>query len=228
MGRWAALYPDQVATRLAPLIPEKVDPVAYRAAHLAEYQGAALAGRFRAMVARAPDPLRESVAKGYHKLLAYKDEYEVARLHLTTMDKARAAFDGDFRPVFHLAPPFLPGKDAAGRPRKRAFGAWMIPVFRTLARLKRLRGTAFDPFGYSPERRLERALIAEYEADMDRLLPTATPSRMPGIKELAELPLTIRGFGPVKHANAARAALRRAEILAALSKGDTPQVMAAE
>ena len=228
MGRWAALYPDQVAARLAPLIPEKVDPVAFRAAHLAEYQDAALADRFRAMVARAPEALRDSVAKGYHKLLACKDEYEVARLHLTTMDKARAAFDGDFRPVFHLAPPFLPGKDAAGRPRKRAFGPWMIPVFRTLARLKRLRGTAFDPFGYSPERRMERALIAEYEGDMDRLLPTVTASCLPLLCELAELPLSIRGFGPVKHANATRGAARRSEILAALARGDTPQAMAAE
>ena len=228
LGRWAALHPDQAAARLAPAVPEKVDPVAFRAAHLVEYQDAALADRFRAMVARAPEPLRESVAKGYHKVLAYKDEYEVARLHLTTLDKARAAFDGAFRPTFHLAPPFLPGKDAAGRPKKRAFGAWMIPVFRTLARLKRLRGTAFDPFGYSAERRLERALIAEYEGDMDRLLPTMTLSQMPLLRELAELPLTIRGFGPVKHANATRAALRRAEILAALRKGDTPQAMAAE
>ncbi len=228
LGRWAALHPDQAAARLAPPVAAKVDPVAFRADHLAAYQDAALADRFRAMVARAPDPLRESVAKGYHKLLAYKDEYEVARLHLTTMDKARAEFEGDFKPVFHLAPPFLPGKDAAGRPRKRAFGAWMIPVFRTLARLKRLRGTALDPFGYSAERRAERAQIAEYEGDMDRLLPTVTPSRMALLTELAELPLTIRGYGPVKHANATRAALRRADILAALARGDTPQAMAAE
>ena len=202
--------------------------VSERADHLAAYQDDALAQKFRAMVARAPAPLRDSVAKGYHKLLAYKDEYEVARLHLATMDKARAEFDGDLKPVFHLAPPFLPGKDAAGRPKKRAFGAWMIPVFRMLAKGKRLRGTAFDPFGYSAERRMERALIAEYERDMDRLLPTMTPARLPLLRELSELPLTIRGFGPVKHANATRAATRRLEILADLAKGDTPQAMAAE
>ena len=228
LGRWAALHPDQAAARITPDAPEKVDPVAFRAGHLAAYQDQSLADRFRAMIARAPEALRDSVARGYHKLLAYKDEYEVARLHLATMDRAREAFDGNLKPTFHLAPPFLPGRDAAGRPKKRAFGAWIVPVFRVLAKGKRLRGTALDVFGYSPERRMERALIAEYEADMDRLLPTLTPARLALLRELAELPLTIRGFGPVKHANATKAALRRAEILQALAKGHTPQAMAAE
>jgi indolepyruvate ferredoxin oxidoreductase len=228
LGRWAVLHPDQAAARIAPAEPERIDPVAFRAAHLAAYQDQALADRFRARVARAPEALRESLARGYHKLLAYKDEYEVARLHLDTIDKARAALDGALKPVFHLAPPFLPGKDAAGRPRKRKFGAWMLAVFRVLARMKSLRGSVFDPFGYSHERRMERALIAEFEADMDRLLPSLTPARLPLIRELAELPLTIRGFGPVKQANAAKAAARRAEILAVLARGDAPQAMAAE
>ena len=227
-GRWAMLNPSEASNRLKPAAPVILDPIAFRADHLLQYQGQALADRFRAMIARAPVPLRESVAKGYHKLLAYKDEYEVARLHLTTLDKARAEFDGDFRPMFHLAPPFLPGRDAAGRPKKRAFGAWMIPVFRMLARLKGLRGTAFDPFGRSAERRMERALIDQFETDMRWLLPDVSPARLPLVRELAELPLTIRGFGPVKQANATRAALRRAEILAALDKGDTPQALAAE
>ncbi|MGQ0565215.1 MAG: indolepyruvate ferredoxin oxidoreductase family protein [Gemmobacter sp.] len=228
LGRWAVLHPDQAAARIAPPAADTVDPVAFRAAHLAAYQDQALADRFSARVALAPEPLRESVAKGYHKLLAYKDEYEVARLHLSTLDKARESFDGTLKPTFHLAPPMLPGKDAAGRPKKRAFGAWMIPVFRLLARGKRLRGTALDLFGYAHERRMERAQIAEYEGDMDRLLPTATASRMALIRELAELPLTIRGFGPVKQTAATRAAARRAEILDALARGDTPQAMAAE
>ncbi|HSF64570.1 MAG TPA: indolepyruvate ferredoxin oxidoreductase family protein, partial [Paracoccaceae bacterium] len=229
IGRWAALHPDQAATLIRPEPPARPDPVAFRAAHLTDYQNAALAARFRALVDRAPADLRESVAKGYHKLLSYKDEYEVARLHLATMDKARAEFDGDLRPEFHLAPPLLPGRDAAGRPKKRAFGPWIVPVFRLLARLKPLRGTALDPFGRTAERRMERALIAEFESDMARILPAVTPATLPIARELAELPLTIRGFGPVKHANAQRAAARRAELLAAFAKGgDSPRALAAE
>lgn len=129
LGRWAALNPAEAAMIIRPRPPEPVDPVAFRADHLRAYQDDALAARFLALVDLMPRDLRESVAKGYHKLLAIKDEYEVARLHLATMDKARAEFDGTLRPTFHLAPPLLPGRDAQGRPRKRAFGAWMIPSF---------------------------------------------------------------------------------------------------
>ncbi|MFN4171840.1 MAG: indolepyruvate ferredoxin oxidoreductase family protein [Pseudorhodobacter sp.] len=214
IGRWAVLHPAEAARLIRPEAPAVIDPVAFRADHLRAYQDDALAARYLALVARAPEPLRPSVAKGYHKLLAIKDEYEVARLHLETLDKARAEFDGDLRPEFHLAPPFLPGKDAQGRPRKRAFGGWMIPAFRLLARMKRLRGTAFDLFGRTAERRMEHGLIAQYEVDMDQLFAGVTPGRMALAREWAELPLTIRGFGPVKEANAARAAARRAEILA--------------
>src|SRR3546814_10927635 len=96
--------------------------------------------------------------------MAYKDEYEVARLYADPefMQRMREQFSGDFTLRFNLAPPMLPGRDASGRPKKRSFGAWMLPAFRMLARLKGLRGTAFDPFGYFPERRLERRLIGEY------------------------------------------------------------------
>lgn len=224
LGRWATLHPEDALPLIAPKTPETHDPVAFREAHLTAYQDATLALRFRALVDRAPPELRESVAKGYHKLLSYKDEYEVARLHLTTLDKARAEFDGTLRPTFHLAPPLLPGRDGAGRPRKRAFGPWMLPVFRLLARLKALRGTAFDPFGHSAERRHERALIAEYEADMAEVLPRATPSTLALIRELAELPLTIRGFGPVKAANATRANMRRTALLAQIRAGGAPRL----
>jgi indolepyruvate ferredoxin oxidoreductase len=227
LGRWAALHPDQAAALLKPATPATVDPVAFRADHLRSYQNDALARRFLNLVDSAPDPLREAVAKGYHKVLAYKDEYEVARLHLSTLDKARAAFDGHMRPRFWLAPPLLLGKDTAGRPRKRAFGPWMIPVFRLLASLKALRGTAFDVFGRTAERRMERALIAEYEADMAAWLPRATPSNMARLRDLAELPLTIRGFGPVKAANAEKAAARRREILHDLAATTVHQAIAA-
>jgi len=214
IGRWAVLNPDQAARLIRPDPPATVDPVAFRADHLRAYQGEALAARYVAFVKRAPEPLRLSVAKAYHKLLAIKDEYEVARLHLATMDKAKEEFEGAMRPEFHLAPPFLPGRDAKGRPRKRAFGSWMLTAFRMLAQMKGLRGTAFDPFGRTAERRMERALISQYESDMERVFSEFTPERGPIAREWAELPLMIRGFGPVKEANAAKAAKRRAELMA--------------
>ena len=229
LGRWAALHPKDAQDLIAPKAPDTPDPVAFREAHLTTYQDANLALRFRKLVDRAPPDLRDSVARGYHKLLSYKDEYEVARLHLGTLDKARAEFDGTLRPTFHLAPPLLPGRDGAGRPKKRAFGPWMLPVFRLLARLKPLRGTALDPFGYSAERRHERALIAEYESDMAEVLPLTTAATLPLVRELAELPLTIRGFGPVRQANADRAAVRRTALLAQIRAGGAaPAPMAAE
>ncbi|WP_323041073.1 indolepyruvate ferredoxin oxidoreductase family protein [Gemmobacter sp.] len=225
IGRWAVVYPDQAAAMIhAEDEVATVDPVAFRADHLRAYQNAALADRYQALLARVTDPaLRLAVAKGYHKLLAYKDEYEVARLHLETMDKARAEFDGDLKPRFHLAPPILGGKDADGRPKKREFGAWVVPLFRVLAAMKGLRGGALDIFGRTAERRMERALIAEYEGDMAEVLAGLTPDRLSVARELAELPLTIRGFGPVKEANAKKAAARRLELLEQFRKGGTPQ-----
>jgi indolepyruvate ferredoxin oxidoreductase len=219
LGRWAAADPAALQSMLAGAGGAAAeDPIELRARHLADYQDARLADRFRALVARAPAPLRAAVARGYHKLLACKDEYEVARLHLATLEQARAVFAGDLRPTFHLAPPFLPGRDAAGRPRKRAFGPWVLPLFRLLARLRRLRGTWADPFAHSAERRMERRLVAEYEADMAEVFALLRPDTLETARALAELPLSIRGFGPVKAANAARAARRRAELLAALRR----------
>jgi len=229
LGRWAVLHQDQAAALLTPEAPAQVDPVAFRADHLRAYQNEALAVRFLALVNAAPESLRLSVAKGYHKLLAYKDEYEVARLHLDTLAKAQAEFDGTLRPTFHLAPPLLPGRDATGRPRKRAFGPWVLGLFRLLAKGKALRGTALDIFGYTAERKMERTLIAQYEADMAEALRALTPATEALVKELAELPLTIRGFGPVKHANAETAEARRAEIMSMLrAGGQGPQAIAAE
>ncbi|MEZ5883174.1 MAG: indolepyruvate ferredoxin oxidoreductase family protein [Paracoccaceae bacterium] len=230
LGRWAAAMPDAAAGVLAPAAPPapEADPALARAAHLEVYQNAALARRYRDLVARAPEGLRDAVAKGYHKLLAYKDEYEVARMHLDSAEKARAEFDGDFRMSFHLAPPILGGTTPDGRPKKREFGPWILPVFRLLARMKGLRGTPFDPFARSAERRTERALIAEYESDMARILPAVTSATLDIARELAELPLTIRGFGPVKEAAVKAAALRREELLAAFRSGGAPERMAAE
>ena len=231
IGRWAVAHPEQAAEVTAEDDPkaltlqEKID---FRANRLAAYQDRAYADRFRALVDRAPEPLKEAVAKGYHHLLAYKDEYEVARLHLETAQKAKAEFDGDLRMTFHLAPPVLGGKGPDGRPRKRAFGPWVLTLFGVLARMKGLRGTALDPFGWLPERRAERALIAQYEADMAEVLPLVAPPTEGAVRALAELPLAIRGFGPVKDAAVEKAARQRAELLAAIRAGGTPQAQAAE
>ena len=219
LGRWAVLNPEQASRLIAPAAVASPDPIAFRAAHLADYGDAALVKRFHDLVAKAPASLRESVAKGFHKLLTYKDEYEVARLHLSSMEKAEAEFEGKMRPTFHLAPPMLSGKNGQGRPKKRAFGPWIVPVFRVLARMKMLRGTALDVFGYSAERRMERGLIAQYEKDMALVLTADTPEKQAIAKELAELPLTIRGFGPVKQNNAEKAAKRRMALLNTWHKG---------
>ena len=227
LGRWAAAFPEQAARVLAPTVVEKPrtleEKIAFRSAHLVAYQSARYAARYRRLVDRAADPrLREAVAKGYHKLLAYKDEYEVARLHLETEAKARAEFDGDFRMTFHLAPPLLSRMGPEGRPVKRAFGPGILKGFRLLARLKRLRGTPFDPFGHTAERRAERAAIRQYEADMAEVLGRVTPDTLDLAVQLAELPLQLRGFGPVRAANAEKLASHRAQILAAFRAGGVP------
>ncbi|OWY00829.1 indolepyruvate ferredoxin oxidoreductase family protein [Thioclava sp. IC9] len=229
LGRWAMAYPEEAAKAMAAeVVQAPVDPVEFRANHLVDYQNKRLAKRFRKLVDEAPSELREAVAKGYHKLLAYKDEYEVARLHLSTAEKARAEFEGDFEMHFHLSPPILSKEGPDGRPKKREFGPGMERGFRLLAKLKGLRGTPFDPFGYAEERKMERALIKQYEADMAEVLPKVTPDTMEIARELAELPLTIRGFGPVKAQAEQMAAKRREELLAAFRAGGAPQKMAAE
>ena len=233
IGRWAAEHPGDAAALIAPGpadLPSTPDEqIAYRADHLVAYQGRRLAKRYRKLLGRIDDPkVRAAAAKGYHKLLSYKDEYEVARLLLQTRDKARAEFDGDFKMRFHLAPPILGGRKVDGRPQKREFGAWMLGPMRLLARMKRLRGTPLDIFGYSAERRMERALIRQYERDMAEVLPRLDSDTADAITALAELPLQIRGFGPVKQASEARVAKRRKDLLAAIRAGGAPLARAAE
>ena len=198
---------------------------------LTDYQDAAYAARYRAMVdrVRATEvhrigartlPLTETVARNLAKLMAYKDEYEVARLYADPafLDTLRKQFEGepgrDYRLRFHLAPPLLPGHDADGQPKKRRFGPWMLPAFGLLARFKRLRGTALDPFGYTTERRTERALIGEYEALVDELLQGLAPHNHGVAIELASLPDEIRGFGHVKMRNLAAVRARWTSLLA--------------
>jgi indolepyruvate ferredoxin oxidoreductase len=232
IGRWAVVDPAAAERAATPNVVEKPktleERIAFRERHLTEYQSLRYAARYREMVDLFEDPrLREAVALGYHKLLAYKDEYEVARLHTETRRRVEAEFEGELRLSYHLAPPMLTGKDAKGRPRKRPFGQWIERQWPRLAAMKRLRGTPFDPFGRTAERRMERALIKQYEADMEEVLRLA-PANPDAAVALAELPLQIRGYGPVKEANAETAARRREELLAALRAGEAPAAQAAE
>jgi indolepyruvate ferredoxin oxidoreductase len=161
--------------------------------------------------------LAEAVARYYAKLLAYKDEYEVARLYSDGdfRRKIEGMFEGDYRMVFHLAPPLLARKDPlTGEPRKMRFGSWMRPVFKVLKSLKGLRGTALDVFGYTQERRTERALIREYEDTVERVLAGLTPHNHAIALELLSLPEEIRGFGHIKTASVVAARKKRDALLA--------------
>jgi indolepyruvate ferredoxin oxidoreductase len=200
-----------------------------RVAYLSAYQDAAYAERYRALVERVRQveagrvkgstELTEAVARYYFKLLAYKDEYEVARLYTSGdfLAQLRRQFEGQPKLRIHLAPPLLAERDpVTGRPKKRAYGPWMLAAMRHLARFKRLRGTPFDPFGYSAERRLERRLIAEYEGVLDEVLQQLTPANHDVAVELARLPEQIRGFGHVKERHLSIAKAREGELRAAL------------
>ncbi|RJE80135.1 indolepyruvate ferredoxin oxidoreductase family protein [Paracoccus sp. JM45] len=227
IGRWAMAFPEQTG-KPAPVTQLPADPVAIRAERLVAYQGKRLSKRFANLVNSAPEPMRESVAEGYYKLLAYKDEYEVARLHLTSAEQVAAKWEGDVTLSLHLAPPMLTGKDANGRPRKREFGPWILKAFKVMAAMKGLRGTPLDPFGYSAERKRERAMIREYEADMAEVIGAVTDATMPVAIELAQLPLSVRGYGPVKDQAADVAAERRLDLLEQFRSGYAPFREAAE
>ncbi|WP_244434228.1 indolepyruvate ferredoxin oxidoreductase family protein [Azospirillum sp. B506] len=214
-GRLAAHRPDLLASLGAGEETPASDlagVVERRAAFLADYQDSAYADRYRRLVERArqaearvapgSSALADAVARSAFKLMAYKDEYEVARLHSAPAfaKSLEDRFEGDWKPVFHLAPPLLSREtNGYGEPRKMALGAWILPVFRGLAAMKRLRGTALDPFGYMAERKRERALIARYEATVAEIAERLSADRLATAVELAALPQEIRGFGPVKH-----------------------------
>jgi indolepyruvate ferredoxin oxidoreductase len=212
-GRMAAIEPDQIAHALHRDQEEdkSLDAVvARRRAFLVAYQDESLAARFEARVAAVQKQetllggdgrLADAVARAYFKLLSYKDEYEVARLHTRKefIDSVRDEFGAQAKLRFHLAPPILKsGTDARGRPRKREFGAWILPVFRVLARFRKLRGTAFDIFGYTTERRMERELIGEFERLLDELLPGLDAGDLAGATDIVSRYMNIRGYGPVK------------------------------
>ncbi|MBO9401670.1 indolepyruvate ferredoxin oxidoreductase family protein [Shimia sp. R9_3] len=225
VGRWAILYPEDAEALLTPKVvqmPKSLEEkIAFRADHLVKYQNKRLAKRYRKLVDSVSDKrLKEAVAKGYHKLLSYKDEYEVARLHLESRAKAEEVFEGDFTMKFHLSPPTRAKMGANGRPEKSEFGPKTLRLFKLLAKLKGLRGTPLDLFGRTEERKMERALIKQYEADMAMVIAEHGEKPHEAAVALAALPLQIRGFGPVKQEHEAKAAKRREELLAALRDGD--------
>ncbi len=210
--------------------PDTLDDVlARRVEALTAYQDRAYAETYLAFVAKVravSEPLALVVAKSLFKLMAYKDEYEVARLYTDGSFAADLAkqFSGNVKLTFHLAPPILGRKDPfTGRPLKTAFGPWMMMGFRLLAKAKRLRGTAFDIFGGTAERRMERQLIADYRATIEQLIADPARARSTIALELAALPDMIRGFGHVKEANAAKAKGREVELLAQLQAPLTKQ-----
>ena len=197
-----------------------------RRAFLTDYQDAAYAKRYtdfvqkvrNAEASRAGDStlLTSMVARYLFKLMAYKDEYEVARLYTGSdfLKRVQAQFEGDYRLNLHLAPPLWAKTDpTTGEPRKRAYGPWMLKAMGALAKLKGLRGTAFDVFGYSAERKGERALIEEYRRTIENLLESLAAERVALAAEIAAIPEFIRGYGPVKERHLRDAKVREANLL---------------
>jgi indolepyruvate ferredoxin oxidoreductase len=251
LGRLAAADPSRIAAMMKGHdegdAPKTLDAmsldeiIAHRTVHLTSYQNEKLAVRYQSLVGQVRDAARDrgfgeelprAVAINYAKLLAYKDEYEVARLFTDGHfeQRLRDQFDGDFKISFNLAPPLLGGaKDALGRPKKRAFGAWILPVFRTLAKMRVLRGSVLDVFGYSADRRLERDLIAGYEKDVATVLGLLSPATHDTAIELLSLPDRIRGYGPVKEKAVQDAKARYAQLAADLvNPPAAPRQIAAE
>ncbi|MGG7564999.1 indolepyruvate ferredoxin oxidoreductase family protein [Rhodovulum sp. DZ06] len=240
-GRLMAHDPAAIAARIAPPSPVPAlrdmsleEVLAHREAHLEAYQDAALARRYRArieaLMAATPGEaaLHRTAAIAYAQALAYKDEYEVARLYASPdfAEGLKAAFEDGGRIAFNLAPPVLPGTAADGRPKKRAFGPWILPVFRVLARLKFLRGTPLDPFGRGKDRREERALIKAVEDDLDLVTGGGVPADQ--AEALLRLATEVRGYGPVKSAAFAKAMAAREALRAGIGRAGEAPPLAAE
>jgi indolepyruvate ferredoxin oxidoreductase len=215
--------------------------VGRRVEFLAAYQNAAYARRYFDRVRQVREAeaarigggtaLTETVARALFKAMSYKDEYEVARLYTEGDFLKRVAdqFEGPYELRFHLAPPLLAERDpATGHLQKRVYGPWMLTAFRLLAKLRFLRGTRFDLFGRTAERRAERRLVTEYEALIGEITDALAPENHPTAVELAALPLEVRGFGHIKEANLEHARAKGADLLARFRSTPAPQVLAAE
>ncbi|MDH3317297.1 MAG: indolepyruvate ferredoxin oxidoreductase family protein [Gammaproteobacteria bacterium] len=212
----------------APSRPKNLDElIEHRTAFLIDYQDNAYADRYRGLVAKVRKveteavkgryELAQAVARYYFKLLAYKDEYEVARLYTSGEfeRKLDRQFEGDYRIEFHLAPPLLAKADpATGEPKKRRYGWWMLRVFRLLSKMRRLRGTALDVFGFGEERKRERGLIDEYERTVAALLDGLNRHNHALAVDIACIPEHIRGFGPIKRRAIDCAKERERELIA--------------
>jgi indolepyruvate ferredoxin oxidoreductase len=232
LGRLAAEQPETVldlAEEPSARALTLDELIAHRQSHLVAYQDAAYAQRFTVLVERVRTaeqalggdpqlPLTRATATGYAKLLAYKDEYEVARLFSDPKFSQALAevFEGELRLSFHMAPPLLVKPKDGKTPRKVRYGPWLLTAMRWLARARRLRGTALDVFGASAERRMERALAACYAQMMERVLEVLSPQNLATAIALASLPEQIRGYGHVKAASVERALRKEAELMAAL------------
>jgi indolepyruvate ferredoxin oxidoreductase len=242
IGRDAAVDLAGVMAKVSP--PPKLaqtleEVIAIRAKDLAAYQDEAYAERYRAFVdkvrarekAIAPgsEALTEAVARNLYKLMAIKDEYEVARLYTdgAFLKQLNEQFEGSFKLKVHLAPPLIARRDpTTGHLEKQTFGPWMLSAMKLLAKGKGLRGTALDVFGYTAERRAERALLEGYENRIDVLLPKLTAANLAIAAAYASVPDLVRGFGHIKEANIKKAEAKYAELEATLSA--QPVLMAAE
>jgi len=206
------------------------DVVNRRVELLGAYQNAAYAREYQDFVVRVRAAeeklgkgtrLSDAVARNLHKLMAYKDEYEVARLYTDPafMAKIDGMFEGDVKLKFHLAPPLMARKDNEGHLVKQEFGPWMMKAFGVLAKLKGLRGTALDPFGHTAERKMERALILEYRRTVEALLPKLNADNLAQAVAIASIPEDIRGFGHVKERHLKAAKQKEANLVAAFHGG---------
>ena len=247
-GRLAAVDPQRVLSAANPadkpssqrLSASLDEMVSRRAEFLTAYQDGAYAKRYTDFVAKVRaveaskvpgrSALTEAVARYYFKLLAAKDEYEVARLYSEGEFAKRVAaqFEGDYKLTFHLAPPLMNRPDPrTGEATKKTYGRWMMSAFGLLARMKRLRGTALDIFGRTPERRMERQLVTDYEALLDELLPRLAEHNHALAVELASIPEHIRGFGHVKERHLKAAKTKEAELIAAFRAARPTEPVAA-
>ncbi len=230
IGRIMAAEPDALDPWMPKPLQQPIDTealISHRAQFLTGYQNAAYSSRYTARMARfraalpqADDAVLRAAAEGLFRFMAYKDEYEVARLHTEGSFEAElaAGFEGDFKIRHHLAPPILTfGRDARGRPRKRAFGPWIRPALKLLARMKGVRGTAFDIFARSADRKLDRKLLDWFESVLRHVEKTFDPENQPLSLALLTAAQEIRGYGPVRHA-AADKVMAEVEILMAKAK----------
>ncbi len=246
-GRRAAHQPDFVQKiafsampGLSSSVTQTLDEVILRRAEfLTAYQDASYARRYLDRIERIREAesrtvpestqLTDAVVRNLFKLMAVKDEYEVARLYTDGVFRRQLAqeFESYDKLEFHLAPPILGRRDAQGKPLKSRFSGRMMIAFKLLAPLKRLRGTVFDLFSYTAERRLERDLLTRYESDLDRIIKVLEPSRLEAAAGLASLPKLIRGYGHVKKASIARADAEREILLATLNRPETERLIRA-